>query len=90
MIAAHRRDDGSWPSLASLPGNGWSLGSNRGMTAESVDATLQLLYCSYTLSTYRHQFFSQNWAVHDEEARPDNVLYHFCFPTYGIAVPMTK
>jgi hypothetical protein len=29
-------------------------------------------------------------SVHNEEAKPDEVLYHFCSPTYGIAVPMTK
>ena len=35
-----------------------------------------------------NDFFVTTLAVYDENAKPDEVLYYFCFPTYGIAVPM--
>ena len=32
--------------------------------------------------------FYSTLSVYDETATEDQVLYHFCFPTYGIAIPM--
>ena len=45
-------------------------------------------YCSPSHAD--NDFFYTVLSVDDKKAKPDEVLYHFCFPTYGIAVPMTK
>ena len=54
----------------------------------ATQVALTQLYCSPAHTD--PDFFFTTLAVHDEKAKPDEVLYHFCFPTYGIAVPMTK
>jgi hypothetical protein len=41
---------------------------------------------NHTNPDYYYTYLS----IHDEKAKPDEVLYHFCFPPYEITVPMTK
>jgi hypothetical protein len=37
---------------------------------------------NHTDADYYYTYLS----VHNEEAKPDEVLFHFCFPTYGILI----
>ena len=37
-----------------------------------------------------NDFYYSTLSVYDDKAPPNQVLYHFCFPTYGIAIPMVS
>ena len=58
---------------------------------EKGRATQMALAKAYCLPAHTDKdFYYTVLSVHNEHAEPDEVLYHFCFPTYGFAVPMTK
>jgi hypothetical protein len=64
-----------------------------GLPAMNIKGRATQLAVSKKYSSPNHtdaDYYYTYLSVHDEEAEPDEVLYHFCFPTYGIAVPMTK
>jgi hypothetical protein len=54
-------------------------------------ATQMALSIAYSSPSHTDKdYYYTTLSVHDENAGPDEVLYYFCFPTYGFAVPMTK
>jgi hypothetical protein len=64
-----------------------------GLPAMKVNGRATQLAVSKKYSSPNHtdaDYYYTYLSVHNEEAKPDKVLYHFCFPTYGIAVPLTK
>jgi hypothetical protein len=52
----------------------------------ATQVALSIRYCSRVHTD--KDFFLTTLSCYDEKAGPDEILYHFCFPTYGIAVPM--
>ena len=55
---------------------------------EGVATQLALARCYSSQLHTDPDFFLTHLSCYDKEAKEDVVLYHFCFPTYGIAVPM--
>lgn len=52
----------------------------------ATQVALSIRYCSRVHTD--KDFFLTTLSCYDERAGPDEILYYFCFPTYGIAVPM--
>ena len=52
----------------------------------STQVALSIGYCSRVHTD--KDFFLTTLSVYDGQAPPEEILYHFCFPSYGIAIPM--